>query len=111
MACLSLDGKIESAPRVEGAKVRVHAPDGRTDRTTASFGLWPWVRLAVSKGHDVEHFCELAGIEQSAVRDLGVHHSQPVSNRVAQLAIRGLVRRRQWKPGSWWSPDNSRYSS
>jgi hypothetical protein len=64
----------------------VRAPDGRIDRTTASFGLWPWVRLAVSKGHDVEHFCELAGIEQSAVRDLGVRHSQPVSNRVAQLA-------------------------
>src|SRR4051812_16376321 len=86
MAGLSLDGKLERASRVEGSKGRMRLPDGRIDRTTASFGLWPWVRLAVSKGHDVEHFCELAGIEQSAVRDLGVRHSQPVSNRVAQLA-------------------------
>ena len=84
MPGLRLDTELEPASRVE--KARAHAPDGRIDRTTASFGLWPWVRLAVSKGDSVEHFCELAGIEQSAVRELGVRFSQPVSNRVAELA-------------------------
>jgi hypothetical protein len=86
MAGLRLDAELEGASRVERSKVRVRAADGRIDRTTASFGLWPWVRLAVSKGDSVEHFCELAGVAQSAVRDLGVRFSQPVSNRVAQLA-------------------------
>jgi hypothetical protein len=84
MAGLRLDAELESTSGVD-SRVRVRA-DGRIDRTTASFGLWPWVQLAVSKGDSVEHFCELAGIEQSAVRDLGVRFSQPVSNRVAQLA-------------------------
>lgn len=86
MAGLRLDAELESASRVERSRARVRAPDGPIERTTASFGLWPWVRLAVSKGDSVEHFCALAGIAQSAVRDLGVRFSQPVSNRVAQLA-------------------------
>jgi hypothetical protein len=86
MAGLRLDTELEPASRVERSKARVRAPDGRIERTTASFGLWPWVRLAVSKGDSVEQFCQLAGIAQSAVRDLGVRFSQPVSNRVAQLA-------------------------
>jgi hypothetical protein len=77
---------LERASRVEGPRGRVRAPDGRIERTTASFGLWPWVQLAVSKGDSVEQYCQLAGIEQSAVRDLGVRFSQPVSNRVAELA-------------------------
>jgi hypothetical protein len=86
MAGLRVDAELESASRVERSKARVRKPDGRVERTTASFGLWPWVRLAVSKGDSVEQFCALAGIAQSAVRDLGVRFSQPVSNRVAQLA-------------------------
>jgi hypothetical protein len=86
MAGLRVGAEVEGASRVERSKARVRAPDGRIDRTTASFGLWPWVQLAVSKGDSVEEFCELAGIAQSAVRDLGVRFSQPVSNRVAQLA-------------------------
>jgi hypothetical protein len=64
----------------------VRAPDGRIERTTASFGLWPWIKLAVSNGESLEDFCDLADIEQSALRDMGVRFSQPVSNRVAQLA-------------------------
>jgi hypothetical protein len=86
MSGMRLDAKVDALSRVEQSKSRVRAPDGRIERTTASFGLWPWVRLAVSKGDTVEQFCELAGIAQSAVRDLGVRFSQPVSNRVAQLA-------------------------
>jgi AraC-type transcriptional regulator len=85
MTGLRLDAELESATRVERSKVRARA-DGRIDRTTASFGLWPWVRLAESKGDSIEQFCELAGIAESAVRELGVRFSQPVSNRVAQLA-------------------------
>jgi hypothetical protein len=64
----------------------MRAPDGRIERTTASFGLWPWVQLALSKGGSVESFCKLAGVAESALRDAGVRFSQPVSNRVAQLA-------------------------
>jgi hypothetical protein len=64
----------------------MHAPDGPIERTTASFGLWPWIQLAVSKGDSVEGFCKLAGIAESALRDLGVRFSQPVTNRVAELA-------------------------
>src|SRR5262245_48130180 len=86
MPGLRLEKDLEPESGIERAKVRAHAPDGRIERTTASFGLWPWVRLAVSQGDTVEHFCELAGIAQSAVRDLGVRFSQPVSNRVAELA-------------------------
>jgi hypothetical protein len=86
MSGLRLDAKLEGASRVERSRRRVRAQDGHIERTTASFGVWPWVQLAVSKGDSVEHFCKLAGIAESAVRDLGVRFSQPVSNRVAQLA-------------------------
>jgi hypothetical protein len=66
----------------------MRVPDGRIERTTASFGLWPWVQLAVNKGESVERFCKLAGIAESALRDPGVRFSQPVTNRVAELAYR-----------------------
>lgn len=56
-------------------------------QTTASMGLWPWFRLAVSRGRSLETFCELAGIEVSALRDSGRRFSQPVANRVAQLSF------------------------
>ena len=80
-------GELESASGLERVKTRVRKPDGRIERTTASFGLWPWMQLAVSKGEKIDEFCRLAGIAESAVRDLGVRFSQPASNRVAQLAF------------------------
>lgn len=81
------DVRLGRASEIGPPKARVRMPDGGIERTTASFGLWPWVQLAVSKGDSVESFCELASIEQSALRDLGVRFSQPVANRVGQLAL------------------------
>jgi hypothetical protein len=75
-----------SAVRIAPQKSRARWPDGPIERTTASFGLWPWVQLAVSRGMSVREFCQLAGVAESALRDLCVRFSQPVSNRVAQLA-------------------------
>jgi len=81
------DAAREHASGMERPKARVRAPDGPIERTTASFGLWPWIQLAVSEGERLEDFCALLDIEQSALRDLGVRFSQPVSNRAAQLAF------------------------
>jgi hypothetical protein len=72
--------------RVGGLRARPLRPDGAIERTTASFGLWPWVLLAEREGMSVERFCRLANIAESALRDPGVRFSQPVCNRVAQLA-------------------------
>jgi hypothetical protein len=83
---MSADAKLEEASRVQQPKARVR-PDGRIERTTASIGLWPWVQLAMSKGESVERFCKRAGIAESALRDPGVRFSQPVTNRVVQVAF------------------------
>jgi hypothetical protein len=83
---MSADAQLEGASGVQRSKARVR-PDGRIERTTASFGLWPWAQLAMSRGESVERFCKLAGIAESALRDPGVRFSQPVTNRVAHVAF------------------------
>jgi hypothetical protein len=61
--------------------------EGLERRTTASFGLWPWAELARHHGMTIAHFCELAGIEPSALRNLDVRFTQAVANRVTALAF------------------------
>lgn len=56
-------------------------------RTTASFGLWPWAELARHNGMPIAQFCELAGVEPSALRDLEVRFTQAVANHVTSLAF------------------------
>jgi hypothetical protein len=63
------------------------APAVSGERTTASLGLWPWVQLASSRGMSVERFCELAGVQVTALRDPEVRFSQLDANRVALLAF------------------------
>ena len=73
-------------PSSDRSRARPRRSDGPIERTTASFGLWPWALLAEREGTSIERFCELAGISQSALRDPGVRFSQPVCNDVAELA-------------------------
>jgi hypothetical protein len=75
-------GRVE---RTEGL-AQEREPDGPIDRTTASLGLWPWAQLAMQNGISVERFCELAEIEVSTLRDPGARFSQPIANRVAEIA-------------------------
>ena len=63
-------------------------PDGPIERTTASLGLWPWVQLALRAGRRIDGFCALAGVDEGALRDPEIRFSQPVCNRVAQLACK-----------------------
>jgi hypothetical protein len=74
------------APRAEQRLARWLAPDGPIERTTTSLCLWPWVMLAVREGLSVASFCELAGITEGELRDPAMRFSQPVTDRVAQLA-------------------------
>jgi len=84
MSRLSSAVELPAASRSELSRPRV--PDGPIERTTASLGLWPWVQLAVHAGLDVERFCALAGVTESALRDPAVRFSQPATNRVAEVA-------------------------
>jgi hypothetical protein len=79
--------ELAAAPRAEQSRARRTLPDGPIERTTASLGLWPWAQLAVREGLGIARFCALAGIAESALRDPAVRFSQPVSDRVAQLAF------------------------
>lgn len=76
-----------AAPRTEQPRARWLPPDGPIERTTTSLCLWPWAQLAVREGLSVASFCELAGITQSELRDPAMRFSQPVADRVAQLAF------------------------
>lgn len=82
---------MRSAEAEEPTEVPVDRPrpgeePESAQHATASFGLWPWVELARRSGMAIEHFCSLAGVELTALRDTGVRFSQGVANRVAQLA-------------------------
>jgi hypothetical protein len=85
---MSSTGELEreALGRVERAEADEREPDGPIDRTTASLGLWPWAQLGVQNGVTLERFCEQTGIEVSAMRDPGVRFSQPVADRVAEVA-------------------------
>jgi hypothetical protein len=75
----------EASSDPDAVAARAHE-DALWQGTTASFGVWPFAELARHHGLPIEQFCELAGIEPSALRDPNLRLAQSVANRVAELA-------------------------
>jgi Arabinose-binding domain of AraC transcription regulator, N-term len=59
---------------------------GAMKRTTAGFGIWPWVELARRNDIAVERLCESAGVELTQLREVFVRWPQTVCNRIAQFS-------------------------
>ena len=77
----------EATARESAGAIAHAAEPNAQEQTTASMGLWPWARLAKLGGVPLEEFCELVGLEVSALRDPGQRFTQPVANRVAEISI------------------------
>lgn len=60
--------------------------DAANRRTTAGYGLWPWVALARRNDVDAERLCDSAGIELRQLRQIFVRWPQTVCNRIAQFS-------------------------
>ena len=69
---------------LELGPVSFTSADAAEKRTTAGYGLWPWVELARRNGVNVERLCENTGVELRQLRQIFVRWPQSVCNRAAQ---------------------------
>src|SRR5262245_31080450 len=56
-------------------------------RTTASFGMWPFVEVLRRAHVPLEHICEQTNITPAQVRDPGFRFTQTTVNRIVELAF------------------------
>jgi hypothetical protein len=68
-----------------GTPARVTA-EAAERRTTAGYGLWPWIELARRNDIEVERVCESAGVELRQLREIFARWPQTACNRVAQFS-------------------------